>query len=172
MRPWPLLDSSLTRAADPLMGGADPKTNAFFSGREIQGEVTNPGRTELEIGKAFLLGMTRRAQDMTDDERVSGELTIEANVCLDAVTACGPMWGTFVLENPAGKWLAAWIGQKTSQGVTIYAMGYGIGAYQDLMANWTYTRSGLDPQTPLMLQGFIVRTSNLGSPADISNNQF
>ncbi len=158
MRPWPSLDSSWTRAADPLMGGADPKTNVFFSGREIQGEIMNPGRTELDSGKAFLLGMAQRAQDVTDDERVSGELTIEANVCLDAATACGPMWGTFVLENPAGKWLAAWIGRKTASGITIYATGYGIRAYQGLLANWTYTRLGRDPDVPFEIQGFIVKT--------------
>jgi len=139
-----------------LIDEAGPKTCVFFSGREIQGQVTNPGRTRLETGKAFLLGMTLRAQDLTDDERVSGELTIEANVCLDAVTACGPMWGTFVLENPAGKWLAAWIGRKTAGGSTIYAMGYGSGAYERLLANWTYTRQGQDPAYPIDIQGFIV----------------
>ncbi len=57
----------------------------------------------MESGKAFLLGRAQWAQDMMEDERVSVELTFEASVCLDAATACDPKWGTFVLENPAGK---------------------------------------------------------------------
>ncbi len=151
--------------------GKKPK-NAFFSGTEIAGEITNPGRTETDHDMVFLRGMVQQAQDKTGDSRMQGNLTIEVNACFYPATAQGPMWGTFTLENPGGKWLAAWIGQKTAQGVKIYAMGYGIGQYQDLMANWTYTRSGPDPQTPLTIRGFIVRTGGVGSPINISTSYF
>lgn len=131
--------------------------NVFFSGIETSSETLDPGRTGTEGGNIFLHGMVQRAQDITNDERTKGELTIETHACLDPATLCGPMWGTFVLTNPGGKWLAAWIGQKTTQGATIYAMGYGSGAYRDLMANWTYTRKGEDQSVPFNIQGFIVR---------------
>ena len=133
--------------------------NAFFSGREFIVKTTVPGRTDTEAGDVLMRGLVQQARDVTDDERVCGELTIEANACLDADSRCGTLWGTFVLENPAGKWLAAWIGRKTAGGVTIYATGYGIRAYQGLLANWTYTRLGQDPDAPVDIQGFIVKTS-------------
>jgi len=137
--------------------GKKPK-NVFFSGIETPGEMINPGSTENDQGEAIIRGMIQRARDITSDDRVNGELTIEANACLDLRTHEGTLWGTFILENPGGKWLAGWIGQVTAQGTTIYAMGYGVGAYKDLMANWTYTRIGSDPQIHFNLQGFIVRT--------------
>jgi len=132
--------------------------NVFFSGLETSGETIDPGSTGNDQGNQTIHGMIQRAQDLTDDERVNGHLSIETNACLDPATQYGPLWGTFILENSGGKWLAAWIGHITAQGVTIYAMGYGIGAYKDLMANWTYTRIGLNPQTPFNIQGFIVKT--------------
>jgi len=131
--------------------------NVFFSGIETPGEMIDPGSTENDQGNVYIRRMIQRAQDITNDERINGELIIEANVCLDPSTHWGSLWGTFTLENSGGKWLAAWIGQITAQGTTIYAMGYGVGSYKDLMANWTYTRIGPDPQTPFNIQGFIVR---------------
>jgi len=145
-----------TYAPASALKGKKPK-NVFFSGMETSGEVTDPGWTEMEDGNLLIRGMVQRAQDTTNDERTNGELTIEANACLDPATSWGPLWGTFVLENPGGKWLAAWIGQKKSQGVTIFAMGYGVGTYEDLMANWTYTRQGEDPNAPFSIHGFIVQ---------------
>jgi hypothetical protein len=133
--------------------------NAFFSGLETSGEMIDPGSTGYDQGNQTIHGMIQRAQDVTNDERVDGELTIETNAYLDPANHWGQLWGTFILENSGGKWLAAWIGHITAQGVTIYAMGYGIGAYKDLMANWTYTRIGSDSQTPFNIQGLIVRTS-------------
>ena len=132
--------------------------NVFFSGIETSGVTIDPGTTGNDQGNVIIRGMNQKAQDTTNDDRVNGALTIETNACLDPATHCGPLWGTFTLENSGGKWLAAWIGQITAQGTTIYAMGYGVGAYKDLMANWTYTRIGADPQTPFNIQGFIVRT--------------
>jgi hypothetical protein len=140
--------------------GKKPK-NVFFSGIETSGELINPGSTGTDQGNVYICGMIQRAEDITNDERVKGELTIETNAYLDPVTHWGPFWGTFILENPGGKWLAAWIGRITAQGATIYAMGYGIVAYKDLLANWTYTRIGPDPQTPFNIQGFIVRTTQV-----------
>jgi hypothetical protein len=132
--------------------------NVFFSGLETSGEMIDPGSTGNDQGNQTIRGMIQRAQDITNDDRVNGELTIETNAYLDPANHWGQLWGTFILENSGGKWLAAWIGHITAQGVTIYAMGYGIGAYKDLMANWTYTRIGLDMQTPFNIQGFIVKT--------------
>ncbi len=131
--------------------------NSFFAGREIPGETTTPGRREVDAGDVLIRGLVQQAQDVTNDERVCGELTIEANACLDTASGCGPLWGTFILANPAGKWLAAWIGQKTAGGVTIYATGYGTRAYQGLLANWTYTCLGQGPDTAFEIQGFIVK---------------
>lgn len=142
--------------------GKKPK-NVFFSGIETTGAMISPGSTGTDQGNVYINGMIQRAQDITDDDRIKGELIIETNACLDPATHWGPLWGTFILENSGGKWLAAWIGQITAQGATIYAMGYGVGSYRDLMANWTYTRVGSDPQTPFNIQGFIVRTTQAES---------
>jgi len=133
--------------------------NVYFSGKETPGEMLKPGSTETEDGKTIIRGNVQRSQDITDDERIQGELIIETNACLDPASHWGTVWGTFVLMNPGGKWLAAWIGQITAEGVTIYAMDYGSGGYKGLMANWTYTRIGADPQTAFNIQGFIVRTT-------------
>jgi len=137
--------------------------NAFFSGVESPGEITTPGQTGTEGDMLLIRGMVQHAQDNTDDSRTQGNLTLEANACLDPATSLGPLWGTFTLENPGGKWLAAWIGQKTARGTVIHAMGYGMGTYKDLMATWTYTRIGPDPQTPLKIRGFIVRNTQPNS---------
>lgn len=141
--------------------------NVFFSGMETAGEITNPGSSQIEQGNLLVQRMVQTAQDITNDERVSGELTIETNACLNQAGTWGALWGTFVLQNPGGKWLAAWIGQKTTQGVTIYAMGYGAGTHAGLLANWTYTRLGTDSKMPFKIQGFIVK---LSEPAALQLN--
>ena len=147
-----------TQASASVLKGKKPK-NVFFTGKETPGEMIEPGSTETVDDKIIIRGNVQRAQDITDDERVQGELIIETNACLDPRTLWGPVWGTFVLANPGGKWLAAWIGQITAQGVTIFAMAYGSGWHEGLMANWTYTRIGADPQKPFNIQGFIVRST-------------
>lgn len=133
--------------------------NDFFSGKEIAGEIIHPGLTEIDQSKISISGMVQRAHDSTDDERVKGDLTIVTNAQLDPATRCGPIWGTFILSNSGGSWLAAWLGRISAHGSKIYAMGYGVGEYESLMANWTYTRTGKDPQTPFDIQGFIVKVA-------------
>jgi hypothetical protein len=137
---------------------AKKSDNSFFSGTEILGSLIHPGSVTTENGKTILHGIIQQAQDSTNDERASGDLTIETNTYMDAACTRGLLWGTIVMENPYGKWFAAWIGQKTSQVVMIYAMGYGIEAYQGLMANWTYSQPTQHQQNQLNIQGFIVRT--------------
>lgn len=133
------------------------QNNVFFSGTGMSGEIIHPGRTDTEGGSLLIRRMVQRAQEITSDDRTNGDLTIETNACLDPATCHGPLWGTFILENSGGKWLAAWIGQKTTRGATIYAMGYGVGEYNGLMANWTYTRYREDQHAPFDIHGFIVR---------------
>jgi hypothetical protein len=137
--------------------GKKPK-NVFFHGIETYGDIINPGLTETEHGNILIRGIIQRAKDTTTDERVNGEITIEVNACLDPAASQGSLWGTFVLQNPGGKWLAALIGKKNIQKETIYAMGYGAGMYEGLLANWTYSRSASEPETQYHIQGFIVST--------------
>ena len=127
-----------------------------FAGTETMGAVMTPGSTTQENGRLIIRGMVQQAQDAVTDPRVSGDLTIEVNAYFDASTFSGPMWGTFILENNRGKWLCAWIGQRTAQGdSTIDAWGYGVGEFEGLMAHWNYARQNLDPNSPFAIQGYI-----------------
>ncbi len=129
-----------------------------FTGTEQIGAIMNPGSTTQENGRLIIRGMVQQAQDDTSDSRLSGDLTIEVNAWFDASTFSGPMWGTFILENKTGKWLSAWIGQRTAQGVsTLDAWGYGVDGYEGLMAHWKYVRQNPDPNAPFTIKGYLTK---------------
>jgi len=129
-----------------------------FTGTETLGAIIDPGSTTQENGRLVIRGMVQQAQDNVTDPRVSGDLTIEINAYFDASTFSGPMWGTFILKNNGGKWLCAWIGQRSVKGVsTLDAWGYGADGYEGLMAHWNYVRHSSDPNDPFTIKGY---TSN------------
>ena len=129
-----------------------------FTGIEQPGAVINPGSTSQEGGRTIIRNMVQQAHDDASDPRVSGDLTIEVNAWFDASTFSGPMWGTCVLKNDAGKWLCAWIGQRTPQGVsTLEGWGLGVEAYDGLMAHWNFLRQNPDPNAPYGFEGYIVK---------------
>lgn len=128
-----------------------------FTGTERLGAVINPGSTIQENGRLIIRGMVQQAQDDVSDPRLCGDLTIDANAWFDVTTFSGPMWGTFILENKSGKWLCAWIGQRTSNGVTtLEAWGYGVDEYDSLQAHWNYTRQNPDPNAVFTIKGYIM----------------
>ncbi len=129
-----------------------------FTGTERMGAVIDPGSTSQEHGRLIIRNMVQEAQDEVTDPRLRGDLTIELNAWFDASTLSGPMWGTFVLKNDNGKWLCAWIGQRTVQGASaLEAWGYGVDAYDGWMARWRYARQDPDPTAPCVIEGYIVR---------------
>jgi hypothetical protein len=129
-----------------------------FTGIEQMGAVVNPGSTAHENGRLIIRGMVQQAQDSVTDPRLSGDLTIEVNAWFDAATFSGPMWGTFIMENKNGKWLCAWIGQRTAEGKsTLEAWGYGIDRYEGLTAHWNYVRQDPDPNAPFSIDGYVMK---------------
>ena len=133
-------------------------TRAAFTGTEQMGAVLSPGSTAQEGGRLIIRNMIQQARDVATDPRVSGGLTIEVNAWFDTATMSGPMWGTFTLNNDVGKWLCAWIGLRTGEGIsTIDAWGYGVEAYDGLMAHWHYERQNPDPAAPFTIEGYIVK---------------
>jgi len=129
-----------------------------FEGIERMGAVINPGSTTQENGRFIIRGMFQQAQDEVTDPRLSGDLTIEVNAWFDGATFSGPMWGTFILENNGGKWLSAWIGQRTAAGVsTLEAWGNGIDGYEGLLAHWNYVRQNPDPNAPFTVNGYVTK---------------
>ncbi len=127
-----------------------------FTGTERMGAVIDPGSAVQEEGRLIIRNMIQQAQDEATDPRLSGDLSIELNASFDASTLAGPMWGTFVLKNNQGRWLCAWIGQRTTEGVsTLEAWGQGIDAYDGLMAHWSYVRRDANPSAPFAIEGSI-----------------
>jgi hypothetical protein len=127
-----------------------------FTGSERMGAILDPGTRAQEGRWLIILNMVQQARDDASDPRLSGELTIEVNAWLDAATLAGPMWGTFIIKNSAGRWLCAWIGKRTAEGTSsLEAWGYGAEGYAGLMAHWKHLRPNPDPNAPSSIKGYI-----------------
>lgn len=139
----------------------------YFTGTE-QATAFSPGTWITDGSKLYVSGATQSATEMASDPRVSGQAAIGVTAVWDAVTWTGPMWGTFHVENSDGAWDGYWQGERTLSGQDVHsriaATGVGSGAYEGLVARWTYTGVNVDQTGVLYFTGFIVEAK--GGPGE------
>ena len=151
-----VLAVALLTAFVPAAGlAAGNKT--YFSGGECWVADLAPGLWEpLGNGTFRVTGMAQQFRDETDDPRTTGDTQIVVNAVLDPATGSGPMHGTFEIVNGQGSWSGHWVGRLDNWAGSIHAAGHGSGAYEGLVAYWTYSRPG--PWACFVVDGYIVET--------------
>jgi hypothetical protein len=150
--------------AAPASAGAK---RTYFSGTEQQ-TIGSYGTWIADGSKLYISGGTLFSTRDATDPRVSGQATINLAAIWDAATWTGPMWGTFHVENSDGAWDGYWQGARTLSGQDVhshmFATAAGSGAYQGLVARWTYTGVNVHQTGVLDFTGFIVEAK--GGPGE------
>ena len=90
-----LVSAMVTMGAAP---GFHRVVKTQFTGTEYMGAVIHPGTTTQEGGRLKIRGLVQLAQEVTTDDRVSGENTIEINANFDAATFSGTMTLRYTLR--------------------------------------------------------------------------
>jgi hypothetical protein len=145
---------------------ADAK-RTYFTGTETE-TIGSFGTWITDGQRLYISGATLLGAEDASDPRVSGQATIGVNAIWDAQTWAGPMWGTFHVVNSDGEWQGHWQGERTFAEGHVYsvivATAVGHGAYEGLVARWTYTGVDVDQTQQLLFTGFIVEAK--GGPGD------
>ncbi len=148
-----------TLAVCALGWTATAKENkTFFTGTECFGNFLDMGVwTELGNGTMHIVGLRSWHTDTTTDSRLNGTDFVVINGMMDPVTNSGEAWGTFEVVNDQGSWSGHWVGRVDNGNWFIDGLLHGSGAYDGLLANWSY-RPNPDPAGCSLISGYIVET--------------
>lgn len=134
----------------------DHKT--YFTGTECFGDFLDMGVwTELGNGKIRITDLQSWHIDTASDSRLSGIDYVVINAMLDPVTNSGHAWGAFQVVNDQGSWSGHFVATVSNGNWYIDGLLHGIGAYDGLVANWSY-RPNPDPEECSLISGYIVET--------------
>ena len=93
----------------------DKSNRTHFTGREKLTDLfSHMGIWEHVDGKIYITGWKIQADDITNDPRTTGKMTVvQHSIWSDDAYNLGPAWGTGQLVNDKGCWDIVWHGQRT-----------------------------------------------------------